>query len=110
MPYLSLEVEGRHKGKPKLPSPRRHNQLMCAINHYQGATCHEHTKMKQLFLPYSELELCNDYILKDPEYIDHFCINFHCHYVLKQVHLDTNLLDNVVLRKEVVQSTNQPKN
>ena len=59
-------------------------------------------------MPCDEPDLCNDYILNDLVYIDCFCIKFPCHCVLKQIHLDTNLLINVVLRKKVVQSTKKP--
>ena len=65
--------------------------------------------MKQPILSYGELDLCNDYILKDLDYIDCFCINFPFHFVLKQVPLDTDLHNNVDLWKEVVQSTKKPR-
>ena len=65
--------------------------------------------MRQPFLSYGEPDLCHDYKLKDPGYIDCFCINFPSHCVLRQVLLDTNLLDNVVLWKEVVQPTKKPR-
>ena len=52
--------------------------------------------MKPALWPYDEPDLCNDYILKDLDYIDRFCINFPCHCVLGQVDLDTNLLGNVL--------------
>ena len=97
MPYLGLKLKGRNKGRNTL--------LIHTINHRQNASCQEHMEVKQPFLPYGKLDLCNDYILKVPEYIDCFCINFPCHCVLKQVHLDTDLLDNLVSRKKVVQPT-----
>ena len=65
--------------------------------------------MKQPFLPSGEPNLCNDYILKDPEYIDLFCINIPYHCIPKQVPLDTDLLDNLVLWKEVVRPTKKPR-
>ena len=66
-------------------------------------------EVKKPCLPYVEPDLCNGYILKGPEYIDRFRINFSYHCVLDQVHLDTNLIDNVVLRREVVQQTKEPR-
>ena len=56
--------------------------MICAINISQDATCQEYTKVKPPFLPYDEPNLCNDYILKDPVYIDRSCINFLCHCVI----------------------------
>jgi len=109
MPYLGLKVKARNKGEIKLPSPCRNNQIFCAVNCRQDASSQAPTDVKQPFLPYSEPDLCNDYILKDPEYIDRFCINFPCHCVLEQVHLYIDLLNNVVLRKEVVQPTKKPR-
>ena len=100
-----MKVKGRNKGKTKIPSPRRRNQMIRTINLHQDATLRGSTKMKPLFLPFDEPNLCNDYILRDSEYIDHFCINFPCRCVLKQVDLDTNLLDNVLLTKDVLRST-----
>ena len=73
-----------------------------AVNLCQNATCHEYTKVKPPFLPYGEPDLSNDYILKNPDYIDRFCLNFPCHCVLDQVDSDTDLLDNVLLRKDVL--------
>ena len=83
--------------------------MICAINRRRDATRQETTDVKQPFLPYGEPDLCNGYILKDPDYIDCFCTNFPSHCVLKQVPLDTNLLDNMVLWKEVVRPTKKPK-
>ena len=105
MPNLGLEIKGRNKGETKFPSPRRHNRMICAINRRLDASCQEPTDVKKGFMPYDEPDLCNDYILKDPEYIDHFCINFPYHCVLEQVPSDTNLLDNMVLWKEVIRPT-----
>ena len=49
MPCMGLKVKGRNKSKNKLPSPCRQNQMICAINLYQDASCHESTKMKPPF-------------------------------------------------------------
>ena len=102
MPYLGLNVKTRNKGETKLLSPCRHNRMVYAVNCRQDASCQEPIDVKQPFLPYDDPDLCNDYIFKDLGCIDRFCINFPFHYVLKQVPLNTNLLDNVVLWKEVV--------
>ena len=104
MPNLELEVKARNKEETKLPSLFRHNQMICAINCHQ-----EPTDMKQLCLPYDELELCNVFILKDTDYIDCFCSKFPCHCVFVQVPSDTNLLDNVVLWEKVVGPTKKPR-
>ena len=42
-----------------------------------------------------EPDLCNNFISKEPNYIDCFCINFPQHYVLGHVLLDSNLLNDV---------------
>ena len=65
--------------------------------------------MKRPFLPYVKPDLCNNYILKDPVYIDRFRINFPCHCVLDQVDLDTDLLDNMLFRKDILRPTKKPK-
>ena len=65
--------------------------------------------VKKPFLPYGEPYLCNDFILKDRDYIDCCCIKFACHCILEQVLLDTDLLNNVILWKEVVQPTKKLK-
>ena len=83
--------------------------MIRAINLRQDATCLESTRIKPPFLPFNEPNMCNDYILRDPEYIDRFCINFPCHCVLNQVDSDTDLLDNVLLTKDVLQPTEKPR-
>ena len=87
----------------------RQNRIICAINFYQDATRQEITKVKPPSLPYDKPAICNDYILKDPVYIDRFCINFLCNWVLNQVDSDTNLLDNKLLRKEVLRPTKKTR-
>ena len=105
MTYLGLKVKPRKKGKTKLPSPCRHNHMICAINCRWDETCQEHIETKQHFLPYGEPNLYNDNILKDTDYIDYFGINFPYDCVLEPFPLDTNLLNNVVLWKEVMRQT-----
>ena len=83
--------------------------MLCAIDLCQDATLHGSTKMKPPFLPFNETNLCNDYILRNSEYIDRFCIDFPCHCVFNQVYLDTNLLDNVILTKVLLQPTEKPR-
>ena len=83
--------------------------MLHAINLYQNTTLRGSTKMKPPLLLFDEPNLCNDYILRDSEYIDCFCINFPCHYVLNQVHLDTNFLDNVILTKVILRPTEKTK-
>ena len=65
--------------------------------------------MKPPCLPYGEPDLYSNYILKNPDFIDHFCINFPCHCVLNQVDSDTNLLDNMLLAKNILQPTKRPR-
>ena len=55
IPYTSLKVKGRNKGKTKIPSPRRRNRIICAINLCQDATRHESTKLKlHFYLPVNQ--------------------------------------------------------
>ena len=80
--------------------------MICAINRH----CQEYMEVKPPFLPHGEPDLYNGYILKDLVYIDRFCINFPFCCVLDQVDLDTDLLDNVVRRKDVLRPTKKPRN
>ena len=107
---MGLKVKDRNKSKKKLPPPCRQNQMICAINLCQDAIFCRSTEMKSPFLAFDESNVYINYILRDPEYIDRFCINFPCHGVFNQVDLDTNLLDNVLLTKVVVQLTKKPRN
>ena len=109
MPYMGIKVKDRNKSKIKLPSPCRQNEMIRAINLCQDATCQEYMELKPPFWPYGEPDLCNNYILKDPDCFDCFCINFPCHCVLNQVDLDTDLLDNVLLTKDVLRPTKKPR-
>ena len=102
MPYMGLKVKGRNKSKTKVPSPCRKNWMICAINLHQDATCQEDMAGKRPFLYYGEPDLWNGSIFKDLDYIGCFFINFPCHCVLNRVDLDTNLLDNVLLTKDVL--------
>ena len=79
--------------------------MLCAINVCQDTTLRGYTKMKPPFLPFNEPNLCNDYLLRDSEYIDRSCIHFPGHCVLNQVDLDTDLLDNVILKKVALRPT-----
>ena len=83
--------------------------MFCVINLCQNAYLRGSTEMKPPFLPFDEPNQCNDYILRDSEYIDRFYINFPCHYNLNQVHLDTNLLNNFILTKVVLQTTKKTR-
>ena len=83
--------------------------MICAINFCQDAAHQKYMEVKLPFLSYGEPDLCNNYILKDPVYIDYFLINFPYHCVLNQVDSDKYMLDNVVLRKDVLQPTKKPR-
>ena len=77
MSYLGLKVKGRNKRKAKLPSPHQHNPMICAINSCRDASCQARTyRSEKTFLPDDEPDLCNDYILKGPGYIDRFVLTF----------------------------------
>ena len=100
---------GRNKSKTSLPSPYRQKQMVRAIDLYQDATRQEYMEVKPTFLPYGELDLYNNYMLKDLNYIDCFSNNFPCHFVLNQVDCDTNLLDNVNFTKNILQPTRKQR-
>ena len=53
---------------------------------------------------FNEPNLCNDYIFMDTGYSDHF---YHC--FPNQVNLNTDLLDNVLFKKVVVQPTKKSR-
>ena len=82
---------------------------MCTINLRQEVTCQKYAVVKPPFLPYGEPNLCNSYILKDPDCINCFCIYFSCHCVFNQDDLDTDLLEDVHLTKEFLQPTKKTK-
>ena len=109
IPYNDLKVKGRRNGNTKTPSPQKWNQILCAINLCQDNTLRGSTKTKPPFLPYDEPNLCNDYLLRDSEYIDCSCINFSCYGVLNQVDSNMDLLNNVILTKVALQSTTKTK-
>ena len=56
-----------------------------------------------------EPDLCNDFISKEPDYIDCFCITFPQHYVLGYVLLKSNSLNNMDSWKEVLCSSRKPR-
>ena len=72
--------------------------MLHAIIYCQNTSLRGPTKMKLSFLSFNEQNLCNNYIFMDPEDNDRLCF-------LNQVDLNTNLLDNMLLTKVVVQST-----
>mmetsp|Transcript_24375 Transcript_24375/g.27269 ORF Transcript_24375/g.27269 Transcript_24375/m.27269 type:complete len:85 (-) Transcript_24375:324-578(-) len=71
--------------------------MLHAIKHRHNTSLRNSTRMVPPFLPFYELNLCNDYIFFDPEYVDQ--LRF-----LSQVDSNTNLLDNIILHR------NQTKN
>ena len=60
-------------------------------------------------MAYDETDLYNDYITKEPDYMDRFSINFPRHCVLGLVLSDYNPLNNFGPWKEVVQPTKKPR-
>ena len=85
IPYNGLNIKGMKNGKTKTPSPCRGNRMLRAINFRQDNTLRGSTKMKLSVLPFNGPNLCNDYLLKDSEYIDCYGINFPCHHELNQI-------------------------
>ena len=52
--YTGLKVKGNNKSKTKIPSPHRHNQMICANYFCQGAIFCGSTKMKPPFLAFQQ--------------------------------------------------------
>ena len=76
--------------------------MIRAIHCCQVAKHLELIDLSQHILPYDEPDLCNDYITKEPDYMDRFHINFPRHCVLGHVLSDSNPLNNLGPWKEVV--------
>ena len=83
--------------------------MICATHRCQVAEHLESIKVSQHILPYDELDLYNDYISKEPDYIDCFSINFPCQCVLGHVPLDSDVLDELGSWTEVVRPTKKPR-
>ena len=60
------------------------------------------TKIEPLFLPFDKPNLCNDCIFMDQKYTDQL-------YYINQVDLNTNLFDNLILKKVVVRPTKKTR-
>ena len=101
IPHYGLKVKGRKNRKTKPSSPCRRNWMLHAINHCQTTSLWESTRIKPLFPPFDEPNLCNDYIFIDSEY------NAWC--FLNQVDSNTDMLDNVILQQVVMQPTKKPR-
>ena len=56
-----------------------------------------------------EPDLYNNFLSKEPDYIDCFCINFTQHCVLGHVLSDSDPLNNMDSWKEVVQPSRNPR-
>ena len=76
--------------------------MIHAINHCQNTSFWESTKMEPPFLPFDAPNLCNDYIFMNLEYGNPLCF-------LNHVDLNTDLLNNVFLKKVIVQPTEKTK-
>ena len=104
VPYNALKIKGRENDKTKNSSPCRRNRMLRAINLRQDGSLYGSTRMKPPFLSFNEPNLCNDYIFMDLEYSDRFC-----HHFFNQVDSNTDLLDNVLLKKVDVRPTKKPR-
>ena len=63
----------------------------------------------QPLLPPEEPDLRNDFISKEPNYFDGFCINCLQHYIFGHILSDSDPLDDVDSWKEVVRPTKKPR-
>ena len=83
--------------------------MIRAIHCRQVAEYLESIETSQHIFPYDEPDLYNDYITKEPDYMDRFHINFPRHCVLGQVLSDSDPLDDLDPWKEVVRPTKNPR-
>ena len=102
-------VKRRKSGNTKASSHCRRNRMLCALNLCQDATLCGSTKLKPSLLPFDKLDKGINHLSTDSRYDNHSCINFSFHGALNQVDLSTNLLDEVILTKVVLQSTKKPR-
>ena len=71
-----LKDKARTKGEYKVPHPCRRYQIVCAINHCKDAELRKLFEVTKPLLPPEEPDICNNFIYKEPDYIDRFCIDF----------------------------------
>ena len=76
--------------------------MLHVIKHRQDISLKNSTRIEPPFLPFDEPNSCNDCIFMDQKYNDQLCF-------LSQVDLNTDLLDNVFLKKVVLEPTEKPR-
>ena len=104
-----LKVKTRTKWEYKVPLPCRRYQMICAISHCKDAELRKCIEVTQPLPPPEVPDLCNNFISKESDYIDRFCINFPRHCAFGHVFLDYNPLNDVDSWKEVVWPTKKPR-
>ena len=109
LPNKDLKVKTRNNKETKFSPPCRRDRMICAIDCHQFAGHLESIEVSQHILPYDELDLYNDYISKEPDYINLFSINFPCHCVLGHVLSDSDPLNDLGPWKEGVRPTKKPR-
>ena len=92
---MELKIKTRNDNKTKFPPPCRQDRMIGAIHRCQVSEHLKSIEVSQDILPYDELDLYNDYISKEPDYMDRFCMNFLCHCVLGHVLSDSNPLNDL---------------
>ena len=102
-------VNGRKKGNSKTPTPCRQNRMLHSLNHCKDITVRENTKLKSPLLPFDKLNMVNNDLSINSIYNNRFNINFPLHHTLNQVDLNTDLLDEVILTKVVLQPTEKTR-
>ena len=102
-------VEGRKGGHFKTPSPPRQNWMLCSLNHCQDITVRENTKLKSPLLPFDDLNMGNGDLSTNSIYDNCSNINFPLLHALNQVDLNSNLLDEVILTKVIIQPIKKPR-
>ena len=65
---MDLNIKTRNNEETKFPPPCRKDRMIRAIHRWQVAEHLESIKISQHILPYDELDLYNDYIIKEPDF------------------------------------------
>ena len=102
-----LKIKDRKLGTFKSPPPRRLNRMLRAINN--RCVHQDLNNTKHHPPPTNEPDLCKDYISMEEGENDRFSISFPKNCVFGHVLSDTNPLDDMVPRKEVVRPSKKPR-
>ena len=83
--------------------------MFCAIVCRRDDIFGKSTRFKLSLLHFNKLDIDNNHLSTNSEYDGHSGINFPLRIALNQVDSTTDLLDNVILTKVVLQPTEKPR-